>query len=200
MVGLGARQIRNSIRILKKIPSLFKRDYDTGRVYDELEEGVGWVLLGEGIATRKRDGKATMFRDGSVYKRYDAKHGKTPPSNFEPCQDPDPVTGHWPGWIPIEATGKADAPMREAFQGYPPDLANGTYEVCGPKINSDPEGFGEHFPVPHGAEELPGAPRSFTALMDWFSHEHMEGIVWHHPDGRMVKIKARDFGLPWPAV
>ena len=27
---------------------------------------------------------------------------------------------------------------------------------------------------------------------------NIEGIVWHHPDGRMVKIKARDFGLPWP--
>jgi len=23
----------------------------------------------------------------------------------------------------------------------------------------------------------------------------MEGIVWHHPDGRMVKIKGVDFGI-----
>ena len=26
----------------------------------------------------------------------------------------------------------------------------------------------------------------------------IEGIVWHHPDGRMAKIKRRDFGLSWP--
>lgn len=24
---------------------------------------------------------------------------------------------------------------------------------------------------------------------------NVEGVVWHHPDGRMVKIKTRDFGL-----
>jgi hypothetical protein len=23
----------------------------------------------------------------------------------------------------------------------------------------------------------------------------IEGIVWHHPDGKMVKIKTRDFGI-----
>jgi hypothetical protein len=27
-------------------------------------------------------------------------------------------------------------------------------------------------------------------------HDHnIEGIVWHHSDGRMVKIKAKDFGI-----
>ena len=26
----------------------------------------------------------------------------------------------------------------------------------------------------------------------------VEGIVWHHPDGRMVKIKRKDFGFKWP--
>ena len=25
-----------------------------------------------------------------------------------------------------------------------------------------------------------------------------EGIVWHHPDGRMAKIKRKDFGFDWP--
>lgn len=25
----------------------------------------------------------------------------------------------------------------------------------------------------------------------------IEGLVWHHDDGRMAKIKRRDFGLKW---
>jgi hypothetical protein len=30
------------------------------------------------------------------------------------------------------------------------------------------------------------------------SRPYMEGVVWYHEDGRMVKIKRRDFGLKWP--
>lgn len=27
----------------------------------------------------------------------------------------------------------------------------------------------------------------------WAGERGWEGIVWHHPDGRMAKLKARDF-------
>ena len=29
------------------------------------------------------------------------------------------------------------------------------------------------------------------------ANNNLEGIVWHHPDGRWAKIKRRDFGLKW---
>ena len=29
-------------------------------------------------------------------------------------------------------------------------------------------------------------------------NKFLEGVVWHHPDGRMVKIKRKDFGYKWP--
>jgi len=38
-----------------------------------------------------------------------------------------------------------------------------------------------------------------------FKHHYMptempiEGIVWHRPDGRMVKCLASDLGVPWKA-
>ena len=35
-----------------------------------------------------------LVRDGRLYKRYDAKQGKTPPAGFEPAQDPDEVTNN----------------------------------------------------------------------------------------------------------
>jgi len=38
------------------------------------------------------------------------------------------------------------------------------------------------------------APRTFNELKEWFKDQDIEGIVWHHPDGRMIKLKKRDFG------
>lgn len=51
----------------------------------------------------------------------------------------------------------------------------------------------------HGEETFEiEPPRDFEGLREWFKENEVEGIVWHHPDGRMVKIKRRDFDLPWP--
>lgn len=180
---------------MRKIISLFQRNYDGDRlVRDEVVPGAEWVLAGEGIATRKWDGTCCMVRDGKLYKRYDAKRGKTPPPNFEPAQDYDEVTGHMPGWVPV-GDGPEDRWHREAFDDYGGRYADGTYELCGPKVQGNPERLATHALVVHGGATLSDAPRSFTELRGYFASENIEGIVWHHPDGRMVKIKAKDFGL-----
>jgi hypothetical protein len=178
-----------------KIPSLFKRDYDTHLVYDEVVEGSEWVQLGEGEATIKFDGTACLIQDGKLYKRYDAKHGKKPPDNFTPAQDePDEITGHWPGWVPVN---ESDKWHNEAFEHAKETKLcdNGTYELVGPKIQSNPEGLIAHILIRHGVIALASAPRTFNELKEWFVDKYIEGIVWHHPDGRMVKIKKKDFGL-----
>jgi len=73
---------------MKKIPSLFKRDYEGTRlVYDEIVPGTEWVLAGEGVATRKIDGTSCLMRGVALYKRYDARAGKGPPAGFEPAQE-----------------------------------------------------------------------------------------------------------------
>ena len=177
---------------MKKIPSLFYRNYSRDRlVRDEVVHGSEWVINGEGVATRKWDGTACLVRGGRIYKRYDAKRGRVPPTGFEPCQEPDAATDHWPGWIPVAIGGKADQPFRESFHGE----RDGTYELCGPKINGNPEGFESHVLVPHGLRSIPDCPRDFEGLRQFFERADIEGVVWHHPDGRMVKIKAKDFGL-----
>src|SRR3990167_7568687 len=101
---------------MKKIISLFQRNYDGDRlVRDDVVPGAEWVLKGEGRATRKWDGTCCMVRGGKLYKRYDAKAGKTPPPGFEPAQEaPDPVSGHWPGWL-LVGDGPDDRWHREAF-------------------------------------------------------------------------------------
>jgi hypothetical protein len=175
---------------MKKIISLFQRNYDGDRlVRDEIVPGAEWVQAGEGIATRKYDGTCCMIREGKLFKRYDAKKGRTAPVDFEPAQEADPATGHWPGWIPV-GDGPEDKAYREA--AIPP--FDGTYELCGPKVQGNAEGFGVHILIPHGKEALPECPRDFEGLREYLRDGSIEGVVWHHPDGRMVKIKAKDFG------
>jgi hypothetical protein len=117
---------------MQKIISLFQRNYDGDRlVRNEVVPGAEWVINGEGVATRKWDGTCCMIKDGELYKRYDAKQGKTPPQGFIPAQEPDTVTGHWPGWLKV-GDGKEDRWHREAFE-YTNTLAaglpDGTYEL-----------------------------------------------------------------------
>lgn len=175
---------------MKKITSLFQRNYDGDRkVRDEVTPGAEWVINGEGVATRKWNGTCCLIKDSVLFKRYDAKHGKTPPAGFVPAQDADPVTGHWPGWLPV-TSDPADRWHREAISV---NLRDGTYELVGPRIQGNPEGLGTHVLIRHGEHILIDAPRTFQQLKEWLPRKNIEGIVWHHPDGRMVKIKTKDF-------
>ena len=183
---------------MNKIISLFRRDYVGDHlVYDEIVAGAEWVVVGEGVATQKFDGTCCLVRHGRLFRRHDAKGGRTPPVDFVPVQDPDPVTGHWPGWVPV-GDGPGDRWHREALEARVDTFADGTYELCGPRIGGNPEQFGTHRLVRHGIIELPDCPRTFGALRAYLGVHDIEGIVWHHPDGRMVKIKGRDFGIQRP--
>jgi len=178
---------------MRKIISLFMRDYaGTRLVYDEVAPGAEWVAAGEGVATRKFDGTCCMVRDGVLFKRYDAKVGRTPPAGFEPTEEgPNEHTGHWPGWLAV-GDGPEDRWHREAFTA---PRIDGTYELIGPKVQGNPEHADSHDLVLHGCEPLSDAPRDFSGLKTYLAAHDIEGIVWHHPDGRMVKIKGKDFGV-----
>lgn len=188
---------------MKKIPTLFIRDMATKLVTPEVTPGCEWVIEGQGTATEKVDGTSCLVRDGKLYKRYDAKHGKTPPPDFEPAQDePDEHTGHWPGWVPV-GDGPDDRWHREAWtetwnRNADGTLVDGTYELVGPKVQGNPYDLQEHHLWRHGDTALLDAPNTFAELKVYLFDSHIEGIVWHHPDGRMAKAKRRDFGLPWP--
>lgn len=178
---------------MEKIISLFQRNYDSDRlVRDELVPGAEWVVAGEGVATRKWDGTSCRVLNGELWKRYDAKAGKQPPQGFEPAQEPDPRTGHWPGWIRV-GDGPEDRWHREGWSAGQ-RWNDGTYELVGPKVQGNPERFEYHALIRHGFDIL-DAPRDFVSLRAYLDGLDIEGIVWHHPDGRMVKIKTKDFGL-----
>lgn len=182
---------------MKKIISLFKRDYEGDRkVVDAVTEGAEWVTNGEGYATRKWDGLAVMIDGDSVYIRYDAKKGRTPPVGFKPAQpEPDPVTLHWPGWVPLDNSRKAQ--ITEALENSDMSSGDGTYELCGPKVGTrhgaNPEQLDKHILVPHGKDVLSDCPRDYQGIMEYLRDKNIEGIVFYHPNGNMVKIKKADF-------
>ena len=65
---------------MKKIPTLFKREFQDHRVISISPElsspDLAWVLAGEGTATEKIDGACCAIINGRFYKRYDAKKNK----------------------------------------------------------------------------------------------------------------------------
>lgn len=184
---------------MKKIISLFQRNYETDRlVRNEVVPGAEWVLAGEGVPTRKFDGTCCAVIGGKLYKRleWDAKKGEPPKAWLHWDFDSAQRSGH--GWMPVD-DGPSDWMHRKAWergvddQGHP--FKDGTYELCGPKMQKGVEHFAEYVLVPHGRDVIPDAPRTLEELRVWFVGKDIEGIVWHHPDGRMVKIKAKDFGI-----
>jgi hypothetical protein len=179
---------------MRKIPTVFRRDPDDmKRVLPEVTPGCEWVLDGEGAPTRKYDGTCVMLDNaGEWWARREVKPGKREPEGFVVAET-DPNTGKTVGWEPIAQSPFAKFHVEAIVNLHPSDLAPGTYELCGPKIQKDPEGFGSHRLVPHDcAEVLDDAPRDFEGLALYLGIHDFEGIVWHHEDGRMAKLKRRD--------
>lgn len=137
---------------MKKIPSLFAREFENHRVVnikDEITPGCEEAFK-HGIATVKVDGSCCAIIDGVLYKRYDAKSGKKPQAGAIPCCDPDPVTGHWPHWVMVDKNNPADKWFVRAAHNTPMLLFNGTYEAIGPHFQSNPYGLCDDILEPHG--------------------------------------------------
>ena len=167
----------------------------------EVTPGCEWVLADEGVPTRKYDGTCVMFDGARWWSRREVKPGKVPPSGFV-LVEADEVTGKSMGWEPIEQSGFAKwhaLALADAIldQGY--GLPAGTYELCGPKVNGNPRGLRRARPdqARRRDEAAVGSVEADTPSdLAWFvrraGEEGYEGIVWHHPDGRMAKLKAKD--------
>lgn len=180
---------------MKKIPTLFLRDPNNMRyVTREVHPDCRWVFDGEGIATRKYDGTCVMFDGDRWWARREVKPGMTIPPGYMPIET-DGVTGKTVGWEPIEQSSyaKAFARMLAEDKIDCDDLDPGTYELIGPKVNGNPEGVARTELRKHAEAERLDAPRDFDGLAAFLAGFPGEGIVWHHPDGRMAKLKRRDF-------
>lgn len=189
---------------MRKIPTVFRRDPDDMRhVLPEVHPDCQWVLDGEGIPTRKYDGTCVMIDDGgNWWARREVKATRIAPAGFVTVAH-DEVTGKSVGWEPIYQSDWVkfwdEAWTRQRESGE--QIHTGTYELCGPKINGNPDRFQHHTLVRHADAPMFA---TLTGSRTWtfdLAREVMaslklvgwEGLVWHHPDGRMAKLKVRDF-------
>ena len=182
---------------MKKMPTLFVRDPDDrAHVLDQVNPGCEWALNGEGRATRKWDGTCIKIDDERQWwTRREVKPGKLAPSGWVQV-DHDVVTGKRMGWEPWFHSGfakhMADLFGRNAANGDV--LEPGTYELIGPKINGNPDMVSDHMLRKHGDVIINGwKPTSFEEVRLGVTRLSWEGVVFHHPDGRMCKIKRKDF-------
>lgn len=182
---------------MKKIPNVFQRDpNDHNKLTDIPNPDAVWVLNGEGTPTRKYDGTCVaLLHDGTWVARRMVKPGKTPPPGFI-YEETDPNTDKTFGWEPITQS-TYHKPLLEALQ-HCTDPTPGTYELCGPKINNNPENYTHHTLIAHTqAEKIPDTdPRTYETLRALVLSLPYEGIVFHHPDGRMAKTRKKDYKQP----
>ncbi|MBU6953876.1 DUF5565 family protein [Hahella sp. HN01] len=205
---------------MKKIKTLFAIDRRSHLATEQVVPESAWVLQGTGLATEKFDGSACLFREGRLWKRYDRKlrkpfaaklragrlatldHAmfKSAPDGFAPCEaEPDAITGHWPGWLPVSEASPEDRWHCEALEQTAGALIEGqTYELVGPKVQGNRYQLQRHALWAHGGKILTPPERlDFHSLRDWMAAQNMEGVVWHAPDGRMAKLRRKDFGFSW---
>ncbi|MFX0200519.1 MAG: DUF5565 family protein [Candidatus Hodarchaeota archaeon] len=177
---------------MKKIQTVFIRNPENMReILNEPHPDCQWVFDGEGVATRKYDGTCVKIEDGKYFKRREVKKGKVAPPDFIE-EEFDKNTGKRVGWVPVDPDSKEDCWHMEAFSE---NLSDGTYELVGPKIQGNPEGYNVHALVKHEeAQIFEDVPRTFDGIANFMSDKDIEGIVFHHTDGRMAKLKKKDFG------
>lgn len=192
---------------MKKIPTVFQREeghqvgYQGRYVIQKLTEGCEWVMDYDSaaVATRKYDGTCMMFDGINWWARREVKPGKPTPPYFTRVER-DVFTGKEYGGIPAD-----DSDYRRYFYealtaltAHWPSPAAGTYELIGPKVNGNPEKTTGHHLIRHAdAETVTDVDRSWGGIF-WqvrmlFETRGWEGLVFHHPDGRMAKIKFKDY-------
>lgn len=188
---------------MKKIPTLFTRVFENRRIVGILPEITPGCeeAFKHGIATIKVDGSCCAVIDGVFYKRYDAKKGKKPPVGAIPCCEPDPVTGHHPHWVQIDASNPSDKwfiKAKDWHESIHGPLQDGTYEAIGEHFNGNPYRMRTDTLAKHGAAEIHCIERDFESVKRFLESCHIEGLVFWLNGEPVCKIKRTDFGFEWP--
>lgn len=190
-------------RNTRKMTALFEIDRANHIGTDVVNEKSAWVFTEPAVATVKRDGTGVLVSpEGEILIRRSVKKGKRVPDGFR-LAEIDPFTGHMFGVEPVAQSGFKKM-MEEAMLSVGVGLKPGTYELCGPKINGNPEGFNKHMLIRHGSEELATIPDMRTVAPDdaypllkelfvGFKARGVEGVVWWGADDKRVKLRAKDF-------
>lgn len=170
--------------MLLVIPTLFLPDPDDRRfVVPIVREGCEWVLAGEGVARRQYDGIVALFDPAAPH----LEEGGEPELHGWFVEET--ATDLVPAW-----RSRFAAPMLAAARNLP--VSNpptpGTHELIGPGIRRNAERVPRNVLIAHRDADLVDAPRDFEGLRRWLLARQYKGVVFHHPDGRMAKLRRRD--------
>lgn len=190
-------------RNTRKMTALFEIDRVAHVGTDVINEKSAWVFTEPAVATVKRDGTGVLVTaDGEILVRRSVKKGKRVPEGFR-LAEVDAFTGHMFGVEPF-AQSSFKTVLEEALLNTDGPLEPGTFELCGPKVNGNPEGFDKHILIRHGSEILPVIPdmrnvnpdEAFGLLKELFAelkNQGIEGVVWWGADDKRVKLRVKDF-------
>ena len=186
---------------MRKISTIFERDWNGNRkVLDKLVVDFDFTTA---LATEKLDGTNVRLtvRNHSLVR-------------LEKRRNPDKIQKikgiNEPWYVDADEFDPSDKFIWEAARNT--DLSqvpDGEWsgEAVGPKIQGNPLKLEAHtvvlFSSPEVRERLihHNVPTGYRELKEWLSLQKsvfgndcgIEGIVWHHPNGDMVKIKVKDF-------
>lgn len=183
---------------MQKIDTVFERGDNFG-VVPKVVAGCEWVLKGDGTPTEKLDG--TNVRITVEKGKIVLVEKRRNPSKEEARR------GMEPGYTDASRDNPADKHIFRAVDGTSvSEWPDGKHEceAVGPKIQGNPLELASPTLYPFRLspvilDEI--ASRTFETIKDWvlglesrYAPNHLaEGIVFHHPDGRMAKIKLKDF-------
>ena len=182
---------------MQKIETIFDRGSDF-KVTPKIRAGTEWVFAGEGVATEKVDGTNV---------RITVQSGKV--LMVEKRRNPtreEKAKGDEPGYIAANRDVPQDKHIFRAVDGTDVSkIPDGSWpcEAIGPKIQGNPLALESPtcYVFSLNPTIVADVPREYDGLKEFlktfdslYSPGHKaEGIVYHHPDGRMAKIKVRDF-------
>lgn len=203
---------------MKKLKTLFVKDFDTGLVSNIPTHNTEWVFNGEGKATIKIDGSSVLKSGDTFYRRMDRKLNKKfssmkkrnpnmdikiemfkdAPEGWIPAEDqPDLKSGHWPGWTPLDRNNPNDRFHYESIEDDT-SFIDGTYELIGPTLMMNIYGLNRHRLVKHALYEV-SVERSYEGIRSFLEKNYIEGLVFHRENETedMFKIRRKDFGIVW---
>ena len=193
---------------MQKIPTMFTRLHD-GKIVNEIAPGCRWVFSGEGFATEKLDGTNVRLtvRANEII-RVEKRRNPTAQQRQKFAQRGVRVIEPW--YVDANPDEPADKHIFAAVEGTDVSgIEDGEYcaEAIGPKLQGNPLELPSARCFMFSVQLIltgiiyPNVPRDFNSLREWFeiadsiySPGHKpEGIVFYNSDGRLAKIKAKDF-------
>jgi len=183
---------------MRKIPTIFKRDENNGGKITR-EYFVDPASFIGAIATEKVDGTnvRVTIRNGNCVRL----EKRCNPSKLQKAK------GILHPWYVDASQSPEDKWIQAALLGTDlRELPDGEWsgEAVGPNIQGNPLNLGVHKIIFFSLGQCPiieNTPITYDELKEWLPKQKsgvgencgVEGIVWHKPNGDMMKIKTKDF-------